>query len=89
MLTSKPNRGVSSPSVRQRDVTMIIRRSPLDYETMSDEELHQLLKERLTDQHLHKVDGFNRATVIAFLKISEEVTDTPWHLSIEGVKPDS
>lgn len=44
----------------------------VDYEKMSSKELYRLLKEKCPDLDIDDVDSFNRETVIACLKISEE-----------------
>lgn len=44
----------------------------VDYEKMSSKELYGLLKEKCPDLDIDDVDSFNRETVIACLKISEE-----------------
>lgn len=44
----------------------------LDYEEMSNEELRTLLKEELPSLEIDEVNDFNRETVIACLKISDE-----------------
>lgn len=44
----------------------------MDYEEMSNEELHQILKERLQSEDVIDVEDFNRQTVISLLKISDQ-----------------
>lgn len=44
----------------------------VDYERMSNNELVRLLKERLPYLEGDDVDEFNRETVIAYLRITEE-----------------
>ena len=39
---------------------------------MSNEELHQILKERLQSEEVIDVEDFNRQTVISLLKISDQ-----------------
>jgi hypothetical protein len=43
-----------------------------DYEGMSNEELYRLLEQRLPELQFDEVSAFNRETVIAYLKITEE-----------------
>ena len=40
----------------------------MDYENMSDEEIHRLFKEAAPDLEIGEIMDYNRETVVAFLK---------------------
>lgn len=47
----------------------------MNYDSLSNEELHQLIWLRVPEVAIRDVDGSNRCTVIAFLKLSDSSAD--------------
>jgi hypothetical protein len=63
----------------------------MDYEHVSDVELRHLLNEKLPELCVPRVDGFNRHTVIAFLKICGlmSASEAPMRNQASGKEPSS
>lgn len=45
----------------------------MDYKDLSDEMLYQVVKARVPEIPIHKVDASNRKSVIAVMKITERI----------------